>query len=369
MGDPRVAKLARVLVRYSLSLKEGDLFRIQAQAVAAPLVRELYREALLVGAHPLLRISIEGAEELLYRHGGEAQLRYISDVTRREIDEIAATLFVMADENTKSLSRADPQKVALRRQAAFELNERLMARVNAGEVNWGVTLFPTQAAAQDAEMSLEEYENFVYSAGKLDADDPVAAWQAVRAEQQRIADFLGARQVIRLVAPDTDLTYHTAGRSWINAAGERNFPDGEVFTSPDETKTEGYIRYTYPAVYAGREVEDVRLVFEGGRVVQATAAKGEELLRSLLDMDEGARRLGEAAFGTNYDIRQFSRNTLFDEKIGGTIHLALGQAFAEVGGQNRSALHWDMVCDMRESGAAYADGELFYKDGRFLVTG
>ena len=367
MADPRVAKLARVLVRYSLPVKEGDLFTIRTGPLAAPLVREVYREALLVGAHPIVRIAIEGTDALLYKHGSEAQISYISPVSRLETEEVDADLFIMASENTKSLSGADSKKVALRRQAGRELAERYQARAAAGELNWAITLFPTQAAAQDAEMSLEDYENFVYGAGKLDLDDPVAAWQAVHAEQQQIADFLGTRKLIRLVAPDTDLTYHTGGRGWINADGQKNFPDGEVFSSPDETKTEGHIRFTYPAVYSGREVEDIRLVFEAGKVVRATAAKGEDLLHSLLDMDEGARRLGEAAFGTNYDIQRFSRNILFDEKIGGTIHLALGSSFAEIGGQNRSALHWDMVCDMRQGGAAYADGELIYKDGKFII--
>jgi aminopeptidase len=216
-------------------------------------------------------------------------------------------------------------------------------------------------------MSLSEYEEFVYGAGKLDTDDPVAAWRAVHDEQQRIADFLGAKRVIRLVAPDTDLTYHTAGREWINADGRKNFPDGEVFTSPDEARTEGAIRFSFPAIYSGREVSDVRLVFKEGTVVEATASKGQELLHSLLDMDEGARRLGEAAFGTNYTIQSFTKNILFDEKIGGTIHMALGSSFEEIGGRNKSALHWDMVCDMRHGGAAYADGELFYKDGKFLI--
>jgi aminopeptidase len=367
MADPRIAKLARVLVRYSLALKEGDLFTIRTGPLAAPLVRELYREALLVGANPIPRIAIESLDALLYTYGSEAQISYISPMARQEIEEVDADLYIVASENTKSLSGADPKKVALRRQAGRELSERFFARAAADEANWAATLFPTQAAAQDADMALEEYEDFVYGAGKLDEDDPVAAWQAVQVEQQRIADFLGTRKVIRLVGPDTDLTYHTSGRSWINAAGLKNFPDGEVFSSPDETKTEGHIRFSYPAVYSGRGVEDVRLVFEAGVVVKATAAKGEELLHSLIDMDEGARRLGEAAFGTNYNIQRFSRHILFDEKIGGTIHLALGASFPEIGGQNRSALHWDMVCDLRQGGAAYADGELIYKDGKFLI--
>jgi len=367
MGDPRVAKLARVIVRYSLALKAGDVFQITSSAAAAPLLRELYRETLEVGAHPLLRISVEGTDELLYKYGSDEQIGHVSKVDREELEEADALLSIMASENTKSLSRADPRKVALRRRSRQDLNDRIFARTAAGELNWCVTLFPTLSSAQDAEMSLREYEDFVYDAGKLNAEDPVAAWQVTRDEQQRIADVLATKRMIRLVTQDTDLTYHTAGRGWINASGLRNFPDGEVFSSPDETKTEGHIRFSYPAVYSGREVQDVRLVFQEGKVVQATAAKGEELLHSLIDMDEGARRLGEAAFGTNYNIQQFSRNTLFDEKIGGTIHLALGASFIEIGGQNRSALHWDMVCDMRQGGEAYADGELIYKDGRFII--
>jgi aminopeptidase len=367
MADPRVAKLARVMVRYSVPLKQGDLFRINATPAARPLVRELYREALLAGAHPLVRLSLEETEELLYRHGSDEQITHVSQVDRQENEEIGATLFIMSGENTRYLSGVDAQKVALRRKARRPLNERFYDRVNAGEANWSLTLYPTLAAAQDADMSLTDYEDFVYGAGKLDEDDPVAAWKAVHVEQQRIADFLGTKKLIRLVGPETDLTYHTAGRAWINADGQKNFPDGEVFTSPDETKTEGHIRFSFPAVYSGREVTDVRLVFSEGRVVEAHASKGEDLLHSLLDMDEGARRLGEAAFGTNYNIQRFTRNTLFDEKIGGTIHLALGSSFDEIGGLNKSALHWDIVNDMRQGGEAYADGQLFYKDGKFLM--
>lgn len=367
MSDPRVARLAQVLVHYSLELKAGQIFQINADAAAAPLVRALYREAITVGAYPLLRIGLSGIDEIYYRYASEAQLTHITELARQENEAIHALISVLGNENTKSLSNADPRKIALRSQANRELRARFFERVDNGEATWAITQFPTQAAAQDADMSLAEYEDFVYGAGKLDQADPVAAWQAVRAEQQRLADMLATKRVIRLVGPGTDLTYHTGGRRWINADGQRNFPDGEVFTSPDEALTEGYIHFSFPAVYAGREVSDVRLEFARGTVVQATAARGEDLLHKLLDMDAGARRLGEAAFGTNYEIQRFSRNILFDEKIGGTIHLALGESFKEVGGQNRSALHWDMVCDLRQGGAAYADGELIYQDGKFII--
>jgi aminopeptidase len=367
MPDPRVEKLAQVLVRYSLALKEGQLFRISAPAAAAPLVRELVKEALLVGANPLTRITLEGVDELLFKHGSDAQIRFVPDVMRQEVEAMDATISVLASENTKALSGADPQKVAARRQAMRDIQARVMQRAAEDTLNWCVTLYPTQAAAQDADMSLGDYEDFVYTACKLNEADPVAAWKASRDEQQRIADFLGAAREIRLVAPDTDLTYRVGGRKWVNCYGDKNFPDGEVFTGPEEASAEGTIRYSFPAVYSGREVSDVRLWFEGGKVVKATAGKGEELLGSLLDMDEGARRLGEVAFGTNYGIQRFSRNILFDEKIGGTVHLALGAGYPETGSTNQSALHWDMICDMRQGGEAYADGKLFYKDGKFLI--
>jgi aminopeptidase len=367
MTDARVVKLAQVLVRYSLALREGDLFRISAPSAAAPLVRELAREGLIAGANPLARISVEGLDELLFKHGSDAQIRFVPQLMRQEVEDLDATISILASENTRALSAADPQKVAARRQATREIQQRVMERAAEDKLRWCVTLFPTNAAAQDADMSLADYEEFVYDACKLNEADPVAAWQASRDEQQRIADFLAQAREIHLVAPDTDLTYHVGGRTWINCYGDKNFPDGEVFSGPEEASASGHIRYSFPAVYSGREVTDVRLWFEEGRVVKATAARGEELLHSLLDMDEGARRLGEVAFGTNYGIQRFSRNILFDEKIGGTVHLALGAGYPETGSANRSALHWDMICDMRQDGEAYADGRLFYKDGKFLI--
>lgn len=367
MTDPRIAKLAQVLVRYSLNLQPEQLFRITGSYLAAPLIRELSREALSVGAHPITRVSLESVDEVFYKYASDQQIRYIPELMNQEVEAIDATISIIGSENTRSLSGVDPQKVATRRQATRPIQERVMQRSADGTLNWCVTLFPTNAGAQDADMSLADYEDFVYSACKLNNDDPIAAWKASQAEQQRIADFLGAAKVIRLVAADTDLTYGVAGRGWVNCYGDKNFPDGEVFTGPEEASANGTIRYTFPALYMGREVSDVRLWFEDGKVVKATAAKGEDLLHSLIDMDAGARRLGEVAFGTNYDITRFSRNTLFDEKIGGTVHLALGAGYPETGSQNQSALHWDMVCDLRQSGEAYADGRLFFKDGKFLI--
>ena len=244
---------------------------------------------------------------------------------------------------------------------------RFLERAGKGELRWVTTQFPCQAAAQDAQMSLAAYEQFVFTAGKLDSDDPAAAWRKISAEQQRLVDELNEAKEIRFTTPQgTDLTLGVEGRTWVNCDGKANFPDGEVFTGPLEDATQGVVCYSFPAVHGGREVDGIRLEFKEGRVVDAAAARGEEFLLAMLDQDGGARTLGEIALGTNYSVRQYTRNTLFDEKIGGTFHAALGAAYPETGGTNQSGLHWDMVCDLREGGEVYVDGRLISRDGRFL---
>ncbi|MCC6626941.1 MAG: aminopeptidase [Chloroflexi bacterium] len=366
MADPRVERLAAVLVRYSLGLQAGQLLRINAPATAAALVRAVAREATLVGAHVLPRITIDGLDEIALRLGSDEQLSYVSPLALQEIETVDATLTIWADSNTKALSSVDPRKATLQQQARRPILTRFLERAAAGDLHWCGTLFPTQAHAQDAEMSLTEYEDFVYGAGLLNEPDPVAAWRAVSARQARLIDRLTVARHVRVVAPGTDLTVGVAGRTWINADGAKNFPDGEVFTGPVEDSAEGHISFSFPAVHLGREVDGIRLEFAQGKVVKATATKGQDLLTSLLDMDAGARYLGEFAFGTNEGIQRHTRNTLFDEKIGGTMHLAVGASYPDTGGTNQSALHWDIVCDLRHGGEVYADGALIARDGQFL---
>ncbi|HET8912886.1 MAG TPA: aminopeptidase [Ktedonobacteraceae bacterium] len=365
MADLRHQKLAKVLVHYSLKLQPGDKLLITAHDLAAPLVKEVYREAIRAGAHISTKISLDGLSEIKYLEGNEEQLTYISEVAKLEVEEIDAELTIWSKPNSKDLKGIDPAKIALAHKASGVLFKRFLERQGSGNMRWCGTLFPTNGYAQDAEMSLSRYEDFVYGAGLLDLDDPVAAWQQVQAEQQRVADFLNQRDVIRIVAPGTDITYRVGGRKWINCAGTANFPDGEVFTGPHEDSVNGSVRFSYPAVYNGNSVEDVHLTFKDGKVIKATAGRGKEFLDAMLDMDNGSRTLGEAAFGLNYNIKEFTGETLFDEKIGGTMHMALGQSIPESGGVNESALHWDMVCDLRE-GKVYADGQLCYEHGKFI---
>jgi aminopeptidase len=243
---------------------------------------------------------------------------------------------------------------------------RFLQRAADGELRWTLTAFPTLAYAQEAEMSLSEYEEFVYRAGLLHHADPVVAWKQLAEQQARMADHLNKCKELRIVAQDTDIRFGIEGRIWIPCDGDKNFPDGEVFTGPVEDSVEGHIRYSYPAIREGRHVDDIHLTFKNGTAVEATASKNEDFLTTMLDQDEGARYLGELSLGSNYEVQKFTRNLLFDEKIGGTCHLALGKGYPESGSKNRSGLHWDMVCDLRENGKVYADGELIQENGRFL---
>jgi aminopeptidase len=367
MSDPRVAKLGELLVNYSLALQPGQLVRIDGNTVAAPLVTEIYRHALRAGAFPRTRVEVEGLDLLALREGNEEQLTFISDLDWREVEQLYAVVTIWADRNTRLLTGADPERVSRRIGSRRQLTNRFWQRIDAGEATWVGTRFPTEAHAQDAEMSLAEYEEFVYGACHVrDGEDPVAHWRGVSQELNARARELETISELRIVGPDTDLRLGVEGRKWMAADGKLNMPDGEVFTSPVETETEGEIRFSFPAIFHGRGVEDVRLRFEGGRVVDAEAKTANDYLQSLLDMDEGSRILGELAFGMNYEIDRFTRDILFDEKIGGTIHLALGASFHKVGGENDSGLHWDMICDLREDGEVYADGELVWKAGKFL---
>ncbi len=367
MYDPRLAKIAHVLVKYSLEVKPGWNVLIRTWPEGEPLAREVYRETLRAGAHPTVTIGLSDAEEIFYKEASEEQLQHEPILNRWVAETFDATVTILAESNTKQLMHVDPRRISIGRRAQKEIMRIFLERAARGELRWVLTLFPTNAYAQDAEMSLAEFTEFVFNAALPDPSDPIGYWQRVSAYQARIVKWLSQKDVIRVVAPGTDLTLRVGGRRWISADGKENFPDGEVFTAPIEDSVEGHITFSYPAVYNGREVEGVELWFEEGRVVKATAKKGEDFLLRMLDTDEGARRVGEFAIGLNRGIQTFTKNILFDEKIHGTIHMALGKAYPECGGKNESAIHWDMVCDLRTGGRLYADGELFYENGDFVV--
>lgn len=368
MTDPRIVKMADTLVQYSLNIQPEEWVVITTQPPAAPLVYELYRAILAVGAYPTTNISLQGTRRMVLNHGNDDQLRWISPLEQLLMDKVDVRISIDAESNTRELSGVDPARQAINQQARRGLMNTFMQRSATRDLRWCTTLFPTDAFAQDANMSLVDFENFVYDTCFLNDDDPVARWRDLYAQQETLVNYLAGKREVRIVGTDTDLTLGIAGRTFINCAGDANFPDGEFFTGPEESKVNGTVRFSFPAVYGGRQVEDVRLTFEDGVVTQATAANGQEFLEQMLNLDEGARRLGEFAFGNNPNVRQYTKNILFDEKMGGTVHMALGAAYPETGGLNESSLHWDMVCDLRQRSEVYVDGQLFAKDGKFVIA-
>jgi len=365
--DPRYDALAELVLDHSLRLQPGDVLRIEGDAsAAAPLVVPLHREAIKRGAHAYAALELGSLKEILVAQGSDEQLDFVSPMELREIDAIDASITIWSESNTRSFTRADTNRRQRQLTAQRQVAIRRRDRIASGEHRWCGTLCPTEAHAQDADMSLEDYEDFVFRACHVLDDDPLDHWRQVGERLQARADELGSVRELRIVGEDTDLTVVVGGRTWRPAYGRQNVPDGEVYTSPVETGVNGTIRFGFPAVFSGREIDDARLTLENGRVVEAEAAGGEEYLRSLLELDDGASGVGEIAFGLNYEIDRFTRNILFDEKIGGTMHMALGMGFEALGGQNRSALHLDLICDLRREGEVYADGELIWRNGQFL---
>ncbi|MEM6334474.1 MAG: aminopeptidase [Planctomycetota bacterium] len=383
MQDPRLDKLAKVLVHYSVNAKPGQIVRISGPPVASPAIAAIYAEVLRAGAHPVVRCAPEELQELFYELASDEQLSHVSPLLEQEVETIDASIGLWAESNTKALSAVDPAKQAKSSAARRPVMDRFMQRYADKQLKWVGTQYPTQASAQDAEMSLRQYADFVFAAGHLDKPDPAAEWAAIRDRQQKLADYLTGKKQIRFQSPNgTDLTVNVSDMKWVNCHGDCNFPDGEVFTGPNLDASDGgvngTVRYSFPAVHNGNEAHGITLTFEKGRVTKATAEKGEDFLLKMLDQDEGARNLGEIAIGTNYAIQQYTKNTLFDEKIGGTFHAAVGAGYPETGNQNSSGLHWDMVCDLRSpenggiekvGGTITVDGEIISKDGRFMFDG
>ncbi len=366
LTDPRISRLARLLVEYCIEAREGDEVLVNAGVEAVPLVREVVKELVSHGAYPLMiNLSDESITEAFYKHATRSVLEHVSPIEKMLIKKVDATISIISPSHTKPLVGIDPEKLKVRSMARRELTRIFMERSARRELRWVVTAYPTRALAQEAGMSILDYEDFVYHATYSDTGDPVKEWRRIRDEQQKIADFLNKVSELRYEGPGIDLKLSVAGRKWINDDGKYNMPGGEVFSAPVEDSVEGWVLFDYPAVWRGVEVEGVKLVFKKGVVVEATAKKGEEFLRKMLETDEGAKRLGEIAFGLNYNITRHTKEILFDEKIGGTIHMALGAAYPETGGKNVSAIHWDMIKDMKKH-RVYADGDLVYENGRFL---
>jgi aminopeptidase len=366
MSDSRVVKMAQVLVKYSLDLQPGQEFILATSPLAEELSLAVYKEAVLAGAHIFVLNNLPGAQEIFFKHASDAQLDYVDPIQKFAMERFDALLAVMAPYNTRELSGIDPARQSRARKATAEIAQIRVERTAREEFRWCITLYPTHASAQEADMSLSDYADFVYSACLLDLPDPVAAWKEQGERQSKLVDWLAGKDQVVMKGSNIDIRLSIKGRTFENCDGKFNFPDGEIFTGPVEQSVNGWVRFAYPGIYGGQEVEDIELWLEDGKVVKEKAAKGQSLLTALLDTDAGSRYLGEWGIGTNYGIPRFTKNMLFDEKLGGTIHFAVGRGMPETGSQNKSAIHWDMLCDMAESEVT-VDGELLYKDGQFAI--
>ncbi|HET9911114.1 MAG TPA: aminopeptidase [Anaerolineales bacterium] len=371
MADPRVVKFAKVLVEHSARIVPGDRVLIEATTAAEPLVRELYIQTLEKGGHPETLVALPGMmpfsqDEFHLTYAKDSQLDFIPTFYKVAYDQFESRIRVHSATNTRGTTKIDPAKVQRRAKALGSITASQMRRGAEGKFKWVTTLYPTDGYAQDAGMSLKEYEDFVFKAVHTQEADPVAYWKTTEAGQQKAIDWLAGKHEVVLRGPNVDLALSIMGRKFMNSVGLFNMPDGEIYTGPVEDSVNGWVKFTYPAIYEGVAVEGAELTFNNGRVSRASAEKNQDYLIKMLESDAGSRYLGEFAIGTNKDIDRFTGHILFDEKIGGTFHMALGAGYPETGSHNKSAIHWDMICDMRADSEILVDGELFYKNGEFV---
>ena len=373
MADPRVEKLAKLVVNYSVRCKKDDLILIRAPPAAEPLALEMYREILRAGGHPMMNINFDRAQEIFFQEAKTHQLDYQSPYSKFLYEHLDGLIGISADSNTRALSSVDSKKIARMSAASMPLREIMMKRGHIGakhELKWCGLAYPTYGLAQEASMSLSEYEDFVYGACLVDKRDPVAEWKKVSKSQEAMVKYLNKVDKLEFYGEDTDLKMSVKGKVWVNSDGKHNMPSGEVFSAPVKGKVDGHIRFTFPGIYSGKEIENIYLEFKKGKVVKAKAAKGQDLLKNLLAIDDGAKRLGEVAIGTNTGIKRFTKKILFDEKLGGTIHMAIGAEYMDCKGTtksiNKSAIHWDIIKDMKKGGEIIADGQTIYKNGKWL---
>jgi aminopeptidase len=369
LTDTRVENFARILVDYSTNVKPGERVIITTNYASEPLVQALYALILERGASPYVLLDFADQEEILFRHASDAQLEMTPFFHKIAFEEFDVLLKVRADMNTRALNGVDPARQARRQRGMASLLESQLRRGADGSLRWMSTLFPTRALASEAEMGFLEYQDFVYRAchANENTPDPVVFWREVERGQQRIIERFEGHDEVKVCGPNADLTLSIKGRKFINGCGEHNMPDGEVYTGPVEASVEGWVRFTYPAIYKGMVVEGAELKFEAGKVVQASAQKNQDYLLQMVKADSGASYVGEFAVGTNYEIDRFTRSILFDEKIGGSFHMALGSGYPETGSHNKSIIHWDMICDLRQDSQILVDGELIYQNGEFVL--
>lgn len=360
-------KLAHVLTSYTIPIQKGDFVVINTSLDALPLVDALAKAVLARGGNPAMLLQMPNWADYFMQHATDEQIEFVNPITL-DIYEKADVLFnIDAPNHTQHMISVPPKRMALSAKAQNVIQQTFFRRLSDESLRWTLSAWPTPARAQQANQSFSNYERFMYEAYGLHLDDPVKYWMDMAERQGRYVEWLKGKSRVEVRGPGIDLSFEMSGRNWYSCHGNANFPDGEILTCPIEESVNGYVEFNNPAYHAGRRVENVRLVFKDGVVVEASARQGEDYLLTQLNMDENARRLGEFAIGTNDFIQSVTGSVLFDEKIGGTIHMALGQSAAPAEGKNPSRIHWDIVHDMRGGGEIRVDGELMYEGGRFLI--
>jgi aminopeptidase len=367
MPDPRIKKLADLLVHYSVEVQKDEWVFIFGNMIAEPLISEVLRAVLEAGGHPTVMLDSDNINEYSLKYASNDQIKWIAPIVKTTYEEADVLIRIRARENTHYMTGIDPQKLQLQAQASKDIMNTYLTRAAEGKLKWTLTQYPCPAYAQDADMSLTDYQDFVHAATFTDKEDPIAEWKHIHDMQQKVIDWLSGKKQVTIKSPNADLTLSIEERTFVNSDGKRNMPSGEIYTGPVENSAKGWVKFTYPAIQKGKEVTGVQLEFKDGKVVRATAEKNEDFLLSELDTDEGSRYLGEFAIGTNYGIQKFTKSILYDEKIGGSFHLALGFGIPETGSKNKSAIHWDMICDIRKDSEIRVDGELLYRDGDFQI--
>ena len=359
-------KYAQLLVNYCVSLKEGERVFVQSTTLGEPLVREVYREILRAGGLPHINMDFRDQGTIRLNESSADQLAYVDPIYAAAMQEFDAYIYIRAPFYSRATQETNSENAKLDVAARAPYRKRYSERTATLDLKRTLCEYPTVANAQNAGISPEAYAEFIYNACHLFDENPQACWEEVSRSQQAAVDLLNGRTKMRYLGEGIDISFSTKGRTWINSDGQTNMPSGEVYTSPVENSVNGHIHFSFPAIYMGHEVEGVTLWVKDGLVEKWEAKRGQGFLDHIFQI-EGARRFGEAAIGNNFNINTFTKNILFDEKIGGTVHMALGQSYLQAGGKNTSSIHWDMIADMRKEGEIYANGEKIYEKGVFLL--
>lgn len=371
MRDPRIDKWAELLIKYSIKVESNHKVLIHGDLSALPLIEACYEECLKSGAYVDCLLNHDRLNEYFLKNASTEQLLMSPQLKKYAVEKFDRFLFIYAPSNLQALTNISLERHTYSSKANQPIQKAILDRKAKGEIFWCRTHYPTTSAAQNASMGTLEFENFVFRAGFLDHENPIESWKALGKKQQKAIEYLSNKKELHFKNSNgTDLRVNIAGMKWVNLCGTINFPDGEVYTGPNLNAADGgvngTVKYDFPTIYRGVEVDGIELTFKNGAVIEAKASRNEAFLHSMIEQDAGAKYVGEIALGTNYCVNTGVKDILFDEKIGGTFHTALGMGYPETGNTNQSALHWDLVCDLRKDGVIYADNEKIFENGIYL---